>query len=161
MSIAVRTEVPTEVQLSLLPFKVTDLAGFRIGGLLAGRAVVLTDAAEGVADDHLAAHLVVAMAPGGPKLPAQRGEFARDVFSTIPNIGEARLVSSEPLRIGNQQGYQIMANAKDASGANVTVVLWLRFGGGAYMQMVGIAPADSWLEAYARFRQVRDSIETR
>ena len=49
---------------------------------------------------------------------------------------------------------------KDASGtAPLTVVQWLRFGGGAYMQMIGIARTDAWKDAYPRFRTVRDGIE--
>ena len=43
----------------------------------------------------------------------------------------------------------------------LTVVQWLRFGGGAYLQMVGIARAEAWKDAYPRFRSVRDGIDTR
>jgi hypothetical protein len=73
-----------------------------------------------------------------------------------------RLVSSEPLRMGMQQGHQIMATGKDnTSGTDVTIVQWLRFGNGAYMQMVGVAPTDTWTQAYTRFREVRDGIDQR
>jgi hypothetical protein len=66
------------------------------------------------------------------------------------------------LRIGGQQGHQILANAKDAIGTtDLTVMQWLRFGGGAYLQMVGVARTDAWKDAYPRFRSVRDGIETR
>ena len=52
---------------------------------------------------------------------------------------------SEPLRIGGQSGFQTKAEAKDArTGTDVRVVQWLRFGGGGYLQMVGIARADGW-----------------
>jgi hypothetical protein len=43
----------------------------------------------------------------------------------------------------------------------LTVVQWLRFGGSAYLQMIGIARADAWKDAYPRFRSVRDGIEAR
>jgi hypothetical protein len=67
---------------------------------------------------------------------------------------------SEPLRIDNQSGYQTMAEAKDTrTGADVRVVQWLRFGGGGYLQMVGIAGADSWTGVLTRLRAVRDSVE--
>jgi hypothetical protein len=39
------------------------------------------------------------------------------------------------------------------------VVQWLRFGGGGYLQMVGIGRADSWTSVLARLRTVRDSVE--
>jgi hypothetical protein len=80
----------------------------------------------------------------------------------IPNLKDVRIENAEPLRIGGQQGYQILANGRDAAGgAALTVVQWLRFGGGAHMQMVGIARSDAWKDAYPRFRAVRDGIEPR
>src|SRR5712691_421848 len=141
-SLAVRDTVPDEAQLSLLPFKVGELAGFRISGIMPGRAVMLGDGA------------------GGPGQVSERDAFARDAFATIAGLKEVRVTGSEPLRIGGQQGHQIIADAKDASGATaLTVVQWLRFGGSAYLQMVGIARAEAWKDAYPRFRSVRDGID--
>ncbi|MEA2989023.1 MAG: hypothetical protein QOG83_1734 [Alphaproteobacteria bacterium] len=161
-SIAVRAIVPVEEQLGLLPFRVGELAGFRVGGVLAGRALMLTDGAADATDSGLDAHMVVAVAPGAPAQAADRDAFARDVFGNIPNLREVRIGSSEPLRVGGLQGHQIMAAGKDArTGADITIVQWLRFGGGAYLHMVGVARQDAWTPAYARFRQVRDSIEPR
>src|SRR5207244_11357354 len=51
-SLTVRATIPVEEQLSLLPFKVGELAGFGVGGVVPGRAVMLSD---GVSD-----------APGAP-----------------------------------------------------------------------------------------------
>jgi hypothetical protein len=107
-------------------------------------------------------HIFVAISPGGPVPSGERDAFARDVFATVPNIKETRITTSEPLRMGGQQGHQILAEAKDPTrAAGLTVVQWLRFGGGAYLQMVGIARTDAWKDAYARFRSVRDGIEAR
>jgi hypothetical protein len=41
------------------------------------------------------------------------------------------------------------------------VVQWLRFGGGAYLHLIGVSRTDAWTPAYTRFRQVRDGIESR
>jgi len=41
--VAIRSTVPVEEQLGLLPFRVGDLAQFRIGGVIPGRAIMLTD----------------------------------------------------------------------------------------------------------------------
>jgi hypothetical protein len=88
---------------------------------------------------------------------ADRDPFARDVFATAPNLRDIR--SPRP---SGQQGHQILANARDPAGTTaLTVVQWLRFGGGAYLQMIGIARADAWKDAYPRFRSVRDGIEAR
>jgi hypothetical protein len=161
-SIAVRATVPVEEQLSLLPFKLNELAGFRVGGLFAGRAVMLTDAPAATTAASDDPRMVIAISGGGPAQAGDRDGFAREVFSAIPNLKDVRLVSSEPLRMGMQQGHQIMATGKDnTSGTDVTIVQWLRFGNGAYMQMVGVAPTDAWTQAYARFREVRDGIDQR
>jgi hypothetical protein len=164
-TLAIRPTVPIEEQLGLVPFKVDELAGFRIAGVIPGRAVMLSDAPAdraGPPETATEPHIFVAIAPGGPAQSSERDNFARELFATFPNLKEIRIVSSEPLRMGGQQGHQILANAKDAAGAaTLTVVQWLRFGGGAYMQMVGIARTDAWKDAYPRFRSVRDGIEPR
>jgi hypothetical protein len=166
-SLTVRTTIPVEEQLSLLPFRVGELAGFGVGGIVPGRAVMLSD---GISDapgapapgGRLEPHIFVAVAAGGPAQAGERENFARDVFAAVPNLREARITTSEPLRISGQHGHQIFANARDpGTGAALMVVQWLRFGGGAYLQLVGVARADVWKDAYPRFRQVRDAIEPR
>src|SRR5262249_39859479 len=143
--------------------------GFRVAGVIPGRAVKLSDAPatpSGAADAAVETHILVVIAPGAPAQSSERDTFARDLFATVPsivpNLKDVRVENSEPLRIGGQQRYQILAKGRDAaSGAALTVVQWLRFGGGAYMQMVGVARDDAWKDAYPRFRSVRDGIEPR
>jgi hypothetical protein len=160
-SVAVRSVVPIDEQLGLLPFKVGDLAGFSIAGIMPGRAVMLVDEPAAAAPA-IGPHMLIAVGPGGPSQTAERETFARDVFATVPNLREVRITTSEPLRIGGQPGHQILADAKDPAGnTTLTVVQWLRFGGGAYLQMIGAARAEAWRDAYPRFRTVRDGIEAR
>jgi hypothetical protein len=161
-TLAVRETVPAEEQLSLLPFKMSELAGFKIGGVVAGRAIMLTDGIETSATSKVDTHIVVAVAPGGPPQAAERDKFGRDVFASIPNLKDIRITSSEPLRITGQWGHQIIAQAKDnASGDDITVVQWIRFGGGAYLHLIGFSRKDAWTQAYPRFRQVRDGVAVR
>ncbi|MFL6796468.1 MAG: hypothetical protein ACJ8F3_03550 [Xanthobacteraceae bacterium] len=161
-SLAVRAEVPANEQLGLLPFHVAELAGFRIAGVIPGRALMLSDAAADTPPVQFEAHMYVTVASGGPANASERDHFARDALATVPNLKEVRITTSEPLRIAGQQGHQIIADAKDASGGvPLTLAQWLRFGGGGYMQMIGISRAEAWKEAYPRFRSVRDSIDVR
>jgi hypothetical protein len=160
-TIAIRTSVPVEEQLSLVPFKIGDLASFEIGGVMPGRGIALSDA-PGKTSSPVQSHIFVTVAPGGPAQAGDREAFARDMFAAVPNVRDVRLTSSEPMRIVGQPGHQILAEANDPSGTTkLTVVQWLRFGGGGYLQLLGVAPADHWLEVYPRFRAVRDSIEPR
>jgi hypothetical protein len=160
-TLAIRATVPVDEQLSLLPFKIAELAGFQVGGVVPGRAVELSDAPADTSAQPQP-HIFVSVAPGGPAQTGDRDAFARDVFLAIPNVRDIRGIISEPLRIVGQPGHQILAQARDPAGAtSLTVVQWLRFGGGGYLQLVGIARADAWHEAYPRFRAVRDGIEPR
>jgi hypothetical protein len=158
-SLAVRAEVPVDEQLGLLPFKVGELAGFKIGGVLPGRAIMLTDAGSGKA---IEPQIRVTLLPGTSADLSGREELARTVFGSIPGLKEVRISESQALRMGGQQGHEIMASAKEAeTGAALNLVQWLRFGAGASLHLVGVAPSAAWTQAYARFRQVRDGIEPR
>ncbi len=160
-TLAIRDAIPLEEQLSLLPFKVADLAGFRVGGIVPGRAVMLSDAPVD-APVPSPAHIFVSVAPGGPAQTGEREAFARDVFAAVPNVRDVRIITSEPLRIVGQPGHQILAQARDPTGTiGLTIVQWLRFGGGGYLQLIGLARVEAWQEAYPRFRAVRDGIEPR
>jgi hypothetical protein len=161
-SLAVRHEVPIEEQLGLLPFRLGATAGFKIGGVLPGRGVLLTDVTAGASSGSIEPHIIVALMPGAAAEAADRNDIARQIFRGIPDLKDVRITGSEQLRIGGQQGHEIMASAKDpATGADISVVQWLRFGSGAYLHIVGMAPAPAWTQAYARFRSVRDGIEAR
>jgi hypothetical protein len=159
-SLAMRQTVPVEEQLSLLPFRVGELAGFGVSAVLPGRALILSDATATSAAPNAEPHIIVAVAPGGPQQADDRGNFARDLFRSIPNIKDVRINAAEPLRIGGQPGHEILAMAKDqATGEEVTVVQWLRFGSGAYLHLVGVARESEWTKSYGRFRSVRDGID--
>jgi hypothetical protein len=164
-TLVVRTSVPVEEQLGMVPFKVGELAGFRVAGVIPGRAVMLGDGPASPAGPPPASmepQILVAIAPGGPAQSSERDTFARDLFAASANFKEVRIESAEPLRIGGQAGHQILAKGRDLSGSSmITMVQWLRFGSGAYMQMVGIARNESWKDAYPRFRSVRDGIDSR
>ena len=167
-TLALRPSVPDAERLSLLPFAVGDLAGFRIDDVLPGRALMLTDAPTDQGKDKgndaaapaLHTRLLIAAMQGGPAERDNRDNFARVTFQQIVGIKEVRIQDAEPLRIGSQSGYQILAKAKDGqSDTDVMVVQWLRFGTSGFLQMIGIARADVWPDAFSRLRAVRDSID--
>lgn len=159
-SLIVRASIPIEEQLSLLPFKLRDLAGFRIARTLPDGTTLLADGPK----DELASidqpFLVIGIPPQTPPQPADRASFAYRLFLGTRGIKDIRIVRSEPQRISGQQGHELMAEAKDAtSGANLTLIQWLRFGSGGYLYILGLAPSDTWAGAFARMRAVRDGIE--
>ena len=161
-SLASRAKVPVEEQLSLAPFRLGDLAGFRVVGVVPGRAVQLTDGDKDTVEPVEQPHLVIGIAPGGPAQPADRDSFARLAFSGLPNLKDVRITSTDSIRIGGQPGHELRASGKDPkTGAEVDIVQWLRFGSGAYLRMVGFGPKENWIATFTRFRQVRDGLELR
>jgi hypothetical protein len=161
-TLTVRAEVPVDEQLGLLPFKVTELAGFKVGGIFPGRALVLTDVAGAAAEKAIEPRLSVTLLPGSTTEAGDRDEVARMIFRTIPGIKDVRITESQSLRLSNQQVHELMAVAKDAeTSADISLVQWLRFGTGASLHIFGLAPTAAWAKAYTRFRSVRDGIEPR
>ena len=133
-SLSVRAEVPIAEQLGLLPFRLGAMAGFRIGGVLPGRGVLLTDVAADAGGAVIEPHIIIAMMPGGPAEPADRDDVARQMFRSIPDLKDVHITGAEQIRIGGLQGHEIMATAKDpATGADISLVQWLRFGGDAHI----------------------------
>jgi len=159
-TVAIRPTVPESERLAVLPYKIGNLAKFRLVRSAHQGVALLTD---GPKDEAVAVEqpfLLIAIAPGAPPKPEERDAFAKRAFLSAPGIKEVKITRAEPLRIGQAQGYEIVADAKDASsGTEVTTVQWLRFGQNAYLQMFAITKKTAWADVFPRLRQIRDSIE--
>jgi hypothetical protein len=158
-SIAERQNVPDAELLSLLPFTIGDLAGFKVAKVIPGRALILVDPPKDPHPYDDARFVISAIPGGGPTTDDERANFARFSFNSIPGIKDIHFTMSEPIRIDSQQGFETVAQAKDANiGTDIVVVQWLRFGAGQFLQMVGISRADVWSTELSRLRGLRDSV---
>ena len=155
----VRKEVPVEEQLGLLPFKVSDLAEFKTVRTLSPRSsILLTDGNEDTTLDG-APYMVIGMIAAGPDKPEDRGRFAEQAARTIPGIRNVRVTANEPQRIEGIPGYETrLEGVAGKDDTPVTVVQWLRFGGGPLMRIIASSTRDDWPKAFPRFRAVRDGI---
>lgn len=171
-SLSLRDQVPQEEILSLLPFKVGDLANFRtIRPVAGGRGVLLTDEtkSDGAEKKEKATdepgdepEILVTVNPGAPTQASERPRFAEQLIAGMPGIKEVRTVFSESMRLGALPGYEIRLEAKSAkTGKDVNVVQWVRFGGTSFIHVVGVSPRDKWPESFTRFRAVRDGVTPR
>jgi hypothetical protein len=161
-SLAVRAQVPESERLAVLPYKIGDLAKFRI--VRSGREglTILTDGPKDEVTAVEQPFFLIGVAPGAPPKPEERDAFAKRLLGTAPGIKDVKITRSEPLRIGQAQGYEIVADAKDSvSGTDVTTVQWLRFGQSGYMQMFAVVRKTAWSEVFPRLRTIRDSVEPR
>jgi hypothetical protein len=149
---------PVEEQLGMLPFKLGDLAGFRVMQVLPEGGVILTD---GPTDNiNTQPYMIVGVGRGGPSEPSDRGRFARDMLFAAP-VRELQVQSAEAMRIGGGPGFEIRATAKGLTADALSLVQWVRFGSGGFMRIVGVARTDQWENLFTRFRAVRDGIDTK
>ncbi|HET7804522.1 MAG TPA: hypothetical protein VFL53_09790 [Pseudolabrys sp.] len=149
---------PIKEQLSLLPFRFGNLAGFEVVQVMPTGTVVLADKADEKAVSRPV--MIVSVGRGGPADSSDRGRFARDLVATAP-VRELSIKSAEPMRINNAAGHEIRAEGKDPTGQPLSLVQWLRFGSGGYLRIVGAGPSNEWDQMFGRFRAVRDGIDMR
>jgi hypothetical protein len=161
-STTLRTEVPAEEQLALLPFKISDLSGFKnVRTLVPGQAVMLLDGDEEGALSG-APYVLIAVARISADQAEGRERIARQLATTIPGIVDGRITMSEPMRIGGTAGYETRVDATSIKDNKpVTVVQWLRFGGGATLRIIAASTREEWPQMFTRFRAVRDGIDRR
>lgn len=158
-SMTLRKEVPTDEQLSLLPFKMIELSGFKTVRLLAANAsVLLTDGTEDTTLDG-APYMVIGTVPQSPTTQDDRARFAEQAARAIPGIRSVRITTSEPIRIDSTPGFETrMDGVTGKDDTPVSVVQWLRFGSGATLRIIASSTKDDWPKAFPRFRAVRDGI---
>jgi hypothetical protein len=149
---------PIQEQLKLLPFKLGDLAGFRVAQISPTGGIILADTTTD--NTGPLPFMVITVERGGPAEAGDRSRFARDLMATAP-VRDLSLQSAEPMRIGGAPGHEIRAQGKGPAGDSVSMVQWVRFGSNGYLRMIAVSPTDKWDQSFTRFRTVRDGIEAR
>jgi hypothetical protein len=160
-SAVVRKDVPVSEQLGLLPFKVTELSGFKTVHTLAPGAVVMLNDGDSDAAIESAPFMVLGVVTAVPQGSDDRARFARQAAQMIPGLRDMHVTVSEPIRNESTPGFETRIDAVSGkSNTPVTVVQWLRFGGATTaLRLIASAPRDKWPEAFPRFRAVRDGIQ--
>jgi hypothetical protein len=156
----IRKEVPVEEQLAQMPFKISDLADFKTVRMLApGASIVLADGDE-TSGIESKPYMVLGLIGATPQQADDRARFAQEAATQIPGLRDFKITSSEPLRISGTPGFETRIDAVSGKAkTEVTVVQWIRFGGGTSLRIIASAPRDQWQAAFPRFRAVRDGIQ--
>lgn len=156
----IRTEVPVDEQLGLMPFKISELSSFKnVRTLAPGAALILSDSDEKKGFE-IAPFMIIGLIGSTAASPDDRGRFAQQIATTIPGVRDGRITMSEPVRIDGQPGYETRIDAiSGKDNTPVTIVQWLRFGSQTSMRIIGSSPRDEWSKAFPRFRAVRDGIQ--
>ncbi|HMM93217.1 hypothetical protein [Bradyrhizobium sp.] len=155
-----RTEVPVDEQLGLMPFKISELSSFKnVRTLAPGAALILSDSDEKKGFE-IAPFMIIGVIGSTAASPDDRGRFAQQIATTIPGVRDGRITMSEPVRIDGQPGYETRIDAiSGKDNTPVTIVQWLRFGAQTSVRIIGSSPRDEWSKAFPRFRAVRDGIQ--
>jgi len=158
----IRDQVPVDEQLSLMPFKISELSDFKNVRMLApGAALIIADGDEKTGFESKP-FMIIGLIGSTAASPDDRGRFAQQIATTIPGVRDGRITMSEPVRIDGQPGYETRIDAVSGKDSTpVTIVQWLRFGGGSSLRIIGSSPRDEWPKAFTRFRAVRDGIQPR
>jgi hypothetical protein len=155
-----RKEVPIDEQLGLMPFKITELSDFKtVRTLMHGPAIILADGDEATGFEPKP-FMMIGLIASKPQQTEDRARFAQEAATQIPGVRNARITMSEPIRINGLPAFETRVDA--VSGKDnipVTVVQWIRFGGGTSLRIIASAPRDEWSAAFPRFRKVRDGIQ--
>jgi len=158
-SVVVRAGVPDEEKFGLLPYRFGDLGGFHLVQAIPDGTAVLTLGPTDVTVAVAQPFFMIRLAAGEPPAPAERESFARRTLTRIEGLDDLKYIQSGPLRIGSEQGFEIIAEATDGKAhLGLTVAQWLRFGAGSSIQMLGIARREAWPDVFPRMRALRDGI---
>ena len=147
---------PVDEQLSLLPFRLKDLAGFRVMRVVANDGAILID---GSSQDMIKnPYVIVSVGRGGPDNADDRARFARELLNSAP-LRDLAVTYAEAIRIDGQPGYEVRATAMGYDGKPLALVQWLRFTGGGFVRVIGAVHKENWDELFPRFRAVRDGVD--
>jgi hypothetical protein len=155
-----RKEVSADEQIGLMPFKITDLAGFKdIRTLVPGSSIILADGNESSGYESKP-FMILGLIGATPQQADDRARFAQEAALQIPGVRESRVTMSEPIRISGQPGFETRIDGVSGKDKTpVTVVQWIRFSTGVSFRIIASAPRDQWSDAFTRFRTVRDGIQ--
>ncbi|MCB8821868.1 discoidin domain-containing protein [Microvirga rosea] len=160
-SVALRGPVTLEEQMSALPFRVRDQAGFRPVRVTSGNSVLFT---EGPKDTIKAVEqpiLILAASQAPIALNGdRRDQFAQAALNSNQMLKDVTIERSESFRLQGQDWHEIVARAKDgATGEPIVVMQTIRFDSGRYVRMVGLTRVADRQTYLPRFRQMIDKVE--
>jgi hypothetical protein len=158
-TIAIRAPRGLDEQLSALPFRLGEMAGFRVVRALAGNSVLLTEGPNDTIREVEQPILVVAQSAAMPPRD-QREAFARAALRSNNTLKDMSIERSQSFRQRGADWHEIVARAVDApSGQPVIVTQVLRFAPDHYLRVLGMARSEARDRMLPRFRAVSDAIE--
>jgi hypothetical protein len=158
----IRQRLPVFELLSVLPYRIDDLGGFRLLHASPDGTAELTFGPRDTPLPSEQPYFTVTTRGGEPPPAAERDRFAQRVFMAFAGRPDVHIVSSDAIRIGNAPGHEIIAEGKDEKSGDAFVsVQWLLFGSNGFARMFGIARKDQWAAVLPHMRALRDSFQAK
>jgi hypothetical protein len=161
-SIALRGPVSIEEQISALPFRLGDKAGFRPVRVMAGNSVLFTDGPQDTIKAVEQPMFILAATINVPIPPTERrSQFAHAALNSNQILKDIKIERSESFRFKGQDWHEIVAKAVEAeSGQPIIVMQTIRFEPDRYVRMVGLTRVEQRDQNLPRFRTVIDGVDT-
>jgi len=160
-SVKLRAKLTPDEMLAVLPYRLDDLGGFRLLRANPDGTAVLTFGGTDTTLPTRQPYFMVATRAVEPPPAAERESFALRVLTSFVSRPNISVVRSEAMRIGNEQGFEIVADSPGDMGEDLMIVQWLRFSPGGVTQMFGMARKDRWDAVFPRMRALRDGFAPR
>ena len=160
-SVALRAPLSIDEQMTALPFRLGDRAGFRPLKVLSGNSLLLTDGSKDVIKNVEQPILILASSSNPVPPPGEgREQFARATLASTQSLQDVVIERSQSFRLNGQDWHEIVARAKDApSGQDVAVMQTMRFTPDLTVRMVGLTRAEARDRDLSRFRSVIDGVQ--
>ncbi len=160
-TVALRGPVSLEEQVSALPFRLGDKAGFRPVRVMSGNSVLFTDGPKDTIKAVEQPIVIVASSlNAAPPAGEQRNQFARAALNSNQILKDIKVERSEAFRFKGQDWHEIVAKAVEAeSGQPVIVMQTIRFEPTRYVRMVGMTRVEQRDDNLRRFRSLIDGVE--
>jgi hypothetical protein len=160
-SVKLREKLTPDEMLAVLPYRLDDLGGFRLLRANPDGTAVLTFGGTDTTLPMRQPYFMVATRAVEPPPAAERESFAQRALTGFVSRPNLTIVRSEAMRIGNAQGFEIVAESPGDMGEDLMIVQWLRFGTTGVVQMFGMARKDRWEAVFPRMRALRDGFAPR
>ena len=160
-TLTVRTP-PLSEQLQVLPFTLGDLGDFKVSAVINRRVVVLTRDGDIGPEHQHRPQLVIGVGKIPPGATDDHRRLAERAFQALPGFRNVHVTNEARIRVGGAPAFEIRAEAKEAAtGLPVVLVQWLRFGGGGFLEILGVTPKQDWDRDFPQFRAIRDAVQPR
>jgi hypothetical protein len=155
-SVVFRPPLTGAEQAAGLRYTVSELSGFRIQTVLAGRILMLTDGPKDV-DPNSEQSLIIVTIVEVPA-PTDRDAFARRVFL---EDGRSSIESARNTVVGVLPAHEILGRKQSLKGVSLRVAEWMIFGPGFTLRLDATTRPEKFDQVFPHFVAIRDGIHLR